>query len=141
MNAPQAISHAVLTAGLLALTTCSSASSSSPAMDASTTCLASGTLTVTNNGMSAYVINQASNPSLTFCRGNTYVFSLNASGHPFYIKTVQSTGTADAFNSGVTGNGTEVGNVTFVVPSTAPDPLYYNCSLHAAMSGLIHIID
>jgi len=96
---------------------------------------------VTNNGTSAYVIDQASNPTLTFCRGSTYVFSVNASGHPFYIKTVMSAGTDNAFDTGVTGNGTDVGNVTFVVPSTAPDPLYYDCSLHVAMSGTIHITD
>ena len=96
---------------------------------------------VTNNGTSAYTIDTAQTPTLTFCRGSTYVFSVNASGHPFYIKTVMSAGTANTFDTGVTGNGADVGNVTFVVPSTAPDPLYYDCSIHAAMSGTIHIID
>jgi hypothetical protein len=110
-------------------------------MDATTGCQAAGTLTVTNNGMSAYVIDQAQNPTLIFCRGSSYVFSVNAPGHPFYIKTVMSTGTANTFDNGVTGNGADVGNVTFVVPSAAPDPLFYDCSIHAAMSGTIHIID
>ena len=110
-------------------------------MDASTSCHAAGTLAVSNSGMSAYVIDNAQNPTLTFCRGSTYVFSVNASGHPFYIKTVESTGTADTFDTGVTGNGADVGNVTFAVPSSAPDPLFYDCSIHAAMSGTIRIID
>ncbi len=46
-----------------------------------------------------------------------------------------------SFDTGVSGNGAEVGNLTFAVPSTAPDPLFYDCSLHAAMTGTIHIMD
>ena len=64
------------------------------------------------------------NPTLTFCRGSTYTFSVSAPGHPFYIKTVKSIGSANAYESGVTGNGTESGNVTFVVPTNAPDTLF-----------------
>src|ERR1017187_8056276 len=55
----------------------------------SATCHAAGTLQVTNSGFTAYVIDGVSNPDLTFCRGSTYVFSVNATGHPFYIKTVR----------------------------------------------------
>ena len=109
--------------------------------DAGAACHASGTLQVTNNGMSAYVIDGVSNPSLTFCRGSTYVFAVNATGHPFYVKTVQGTGTGNAYGSGVTGNGATAGNVTIAVPSDAPDTLFYDCSLHAAMSGAIHIVN
>jgi hypothetical protein len=52
---------------------------------------------------------------------------------------VQGTGTANAYSNGVTGNGTNT--VTFVVPADAPSTLYYNCSIHAAMTGAIHIVD
>jgi hypothetical protein len=41
----------------------------------------------------------------------------------------------------VTGNGATAGNVIFVVPSGAPDPLYYDCSIHQAMQGTIHIVN
>jgi len=99
------------------------------------------TLQVTNNGMAAYVIDGVSNPNLTFCRASTYVFAVNAPGHPFYINSVQGTGMTNAYNAGVTGNGTTSGNVTFVVPSDAPDTLFYNCSIHAAMTGTIHVVD
>jgi hypothetical protein len=104
-------------------------------------CRAAGTLEVTASGMTAYVIDGSANPSLTLCRGSTYIFSINAPGHPFYINTVQGTGTANAYSPGVTGNGTTSGKLTFAVPADAPATLYYNCSIHAAMTGVIHIVD
>ena len=104
-------------------------------------CHAAGTLNVTNQGMTAYLIDGSANPALTLCRRNTYTFALNAPGHPFYINTVRGTGTANAYSTGVTGNGTETGNVTFVVDSTAPNTLFYNCSIHAAMTGTITVVD
>jgi hypothetical protein len=91
--------------------------------------------------MTAYVIDGASNPSFTFCRGATYVFAVNARGHPFYINSVQGTGTSNAYTSGVTGNGATSGDVNFVVPADAPDTLFYDCSIHAAMTGTIHIVN
>ncbi len=105
-------------------------------------CLGSGTvLAVTASGTTAYVIDGASNPDFTFCRGNTYSFSLNAPGHPFYIKTVQGPGTDNAYDAGVTGNGTATGMLVFTVPSDAPATLFYDCSLHAPMTGTIHVRD
>lgn len=104
-------------------------------------CLAAGTLNVTASGTTAYVIDGHDNPSLTLCRGNTYLFSINTPGHPFYINTVQGTGTANAYDSGVAGNGTMTGILTFVVPADAPATLYYNCSIHPAMTGVIHVVD
>lgn len=96
---------------------------------------------IVNQASSAYLIDDASNAAITVERGATYVFAVNASGHPFYIKTVQSTGTSDVFSSGVTNNGAESDNVTFVVPSTAPDVLYYACSHHVLMTGVINVIN
>jgi len=109
--------------------------------DAGAACHAPGTLNVVNSGMTAYLIDQVANPDLTFCRGNTYGFAVNAPGHPFYVKTVQGTGTGNAYGNGVTGNGATSGDVTFVVPAGAPATLFYDCSLHAAMTGTIHIVD
>jgi len=104
-------------------------------------CHAAGTFTVTNQGMSAYLIDGTANPTLTLCRGSTYVFAISATGHPFYVNSVQGTGTTNAYNTGVTNNGTDMGNVTFVVDSTAPNSLFYNCSIHAAMTGKIDVVD
>ncbi|MFH4966884.1 CHRD domain-containing protein [Gaetbulibacter sp. M240] len=101
---------------------------------------------VTNSGSTAYIFNDsgfnnASNPALTLERGKTYTFTVNATGHPFYIKSAQGTGTANAYNTGVTNNGTDSGTITFTVPAEAPATLYYNCEFHAPQTGVITIID
>ncbi len=101
---------------------------------------------VTNTGTTAYVLNggdlsNASNPDLTLTRGMTYTFTVNASGHPFFIKTVQGNTNANAYNNGVTNNGAENGTVSFTVPMDAPDTLYYNCQFHSVMTGVLTIID
>jgi hypothetical protein len=64
-----------------------------------------------------YTINGQANPGLTLLRGKTYTFSVNASSHPFYIKSIQ-------------GN-----------PANAPGTLYYDCSIHASMTGTITIVN
>jgi len=107
------------------------------------TTLAGSTLanifTVVHSGTSDYLINGAADPTLTLVRGRTYTFTIHASGHPFWIKTSAVTGTNNAYNNGVTGNGTQVGTLTFMVPTNAPNTLFYNCEHHAAMSGTIHV--
>ncbi len=102
---------------------------------------APSTLTVVNHNAFAYTVNGVDNPDLTLIRGHTYTFQVNASGHPFAIKSVQGPGAAICGTRGVSNNGTEVGNVTFVVPLDAPDTLYYDCEIHSAMTGTLFIID
>ena len=99
---------------------------------------------VTNAGASAYIFNSddlenVENPDLTLKRGQTYTFTVDASGHPFFIKTIQGTSTNNAYNTGVTNNGDQDGIVTFEVPMDAPDTLFYNCQFHAVMTGTITI--
>ena len=94
------------------------------------------TLTVTNSGSGAYLIDGSSNPTVTLYRGVTYYFSINASGHPFYIQTVSGAySSGNLYTSGVTGAGTQVGTLTFTVPLDAPSNLYYVCQNHSAMNG------
>jgi len=64
--------------------------------------------TVVNNGTIAYRIDGVDNPTLNVVRGRTYTFNITATGHPFYIKTIQGSGTGNAYSNGVTGNGTVV---------------------------------
>jgi hypothetical protein len=97
--------------------------------------------TVVNNGFSSYRIDGVDNPNLDLVRGRTYTFNVTATGHPFWIKTVQSTGTLNAYNTGVTGNGTQNGTITWTVPNNAPALLYYDCQIHLEMTGEFHITD
>jgi protein tyrosine phosphatase (PTP) superfamily phosphohydrolase (DUF442 family) len=104
------------------------------------------TYNVTANGTTSYTFNgegftNSSNPNLTFKRGGTYTFNMSAAGHPFFINTVQGTGIANTYASGVTNNGAVSGTITFTVPMNAPNTLYYNCQFHASMFGTITIIN
>ena len=94
---------------------------------------------VTNLGLSAYRIGGVSNPTLELTRGQTYIFDVNAPGHPFYVKTVRIAGTGSQFTTGVSGQGTNT--VTFVVPMSAPNTLFYQCSFHDEMGGTLNIKD
>jgi len=97
---------------------------------------------VQNTNNTAYKIDYQNNPVITLARGNTYVFNLNLSiDAPFWIKTAQTTGTGDAYNSGVSRNGAVTGVVTFVVPQDAPDTLYYASENQSGMTGQINIIN
>lgn len=103
----------------------------------------SNEFSVTNVGMSAWSINGQNNPALVLLRGQTYNFNLQgvSAAHPFNINTINTTGSANLYNDGVTNNGA-TGNetLTFVVPNNAPDTLHYNCGNHGAMNGPITIL-
>ena len=103
--------------------------------------IVTATLNITNNGASDYVISNKNDPTLTLERGKTYEFNIDASGHPFWIKTISSTGTGNSYSDGITNNGTANGIIVFKVPDDAPDQLYYNCQIHSSMNGIIKIVD
>ncbi len=102
---------------------------------------------VGHNGSSNYVISgpgglsSANNPDLYIIRGQTYQFIMNASGHGFGIQTVSGTWTgSNAYTTGITNAGAATGTITFQVPYSAPDRLYYACtSQHSGMVGNIYI--
>lgn len=96
---------------------------------------------VVNNGSSNYTIDATANPTLNLLKGFTYTFNINAPGHPFWIKTAQTTGTGNAYPFGITNNGTDVGVMIFAVPFNAPSTLYYICQNHGTMTGIINISD
>ena len=77
-----------------------------------------------------------SDPSVTIKVGDTVNFAVSAGGHPFYLKTVQGTGTSDLI-SGVTNNGATNGTVSWT--PTAAGTYYYQCSLHNGMYGTITV--
>jgi hypothetical protein len=96
-------------------------------------------LDVTNSGSGAYLINGASNPTLSFIRGHRYVINVNATGHPFWIQTVSGGYSAgNVYSTGVTNGGTQSGTIIFEVPFDAPQ-LYYVCQYHPMMAGGINV--
>lgn len=108
--------------------------------------MVAATYDVTNQGATAYIFNSenlenAENPDFTLQRGQTYEFVVNTPGHPFLIKSVQGTGTDNTYDQGVINNGASQATITFTVPDTAPDTLFYNCEFHGAMTGVFTIID
>ena len=76
-----------------------------------------------------------SDPNLTFSVGDTINFIVDASGHPFYLKTVAGTGTGNTI-SGLTNNGTESATISWTPSATGT--FYYQCSLHGGMVGTIY---
>jgi len=85
-------------------------------------------------------------------RGGTYTFNLasSLSNHPFYITTDNGTGFVantyvGEYTTGVTGSrndgSTGKTTLTFVVPSNAPDTLYYQSATNVNMRGAITIKD
>lgn len=103
---------------------------------------AENSFNVTASSSQNYTINGVFDPDLTLVRGFTYTFNISVSPiHPFLINSVQGTGIGNAYNDGVTGNGTFNGTITFNVPTDAPSLLYYNCVNHVNMTGLLNIID
>jgi hypothetical protein len=74
--------------------------------------------------------------------GLTYSTSNPFGNHPLWIKTTDTTGTGDAYSTGVTNNGATFGQtITWTVDVDAPDALYYHCQYHSADHGTITVAD
>ncbi len=98
--------------------------------------------TVTNSGAMAYRVAELgalNNPTIPLVRGRTYNFNVSTPGHPFFISTVANSPAGPEFATGVTNSMVTGGTLTFVVPISAPNTLFYQCSVHAAMSGMLTI--
>lgn len=89
-----------------------------------------------------YYVDGQESAELTLVRGETYVFEVGSGAeiHPFYISTSEVGGGGGVWTEGVTGNFSTAGNtLTFVVPMSAPDLLYYECGAHPRMGWQLNI--
>jgi plastocyanin len=106
------------------------------------------TWSVINSTNQSYLFtgsSSGSNIDITATSGDTLVFNVNASGHPFWIKTARTVGTGNSVTTGTITNNGATGNVGVVVTITwnttgvLPGTYYYVCQNHITMSGTITI--
>ena len=125
-------SSSTTTSGTTDTGTSSSTTSSAETYSINVTASSSSDYTLSGTDRSGSV--SGNDPSVRINAGDTINFAVNSPGHPFYVKTAQGTGT-DNLASGVSGNGSESGTVSFT--PTGAGTYYYQCSLHNAMYGTI----
>ena len=96
---------------------------------------------VVNDASGSYVLSgdvSGSNATVTLNVGDTVNFTVNASGHPFYINTTNTTGTGSQVSTPpATGQGSVYGVVSWT-PNTS-GTYYYNCQYHSSMNGIIQV--
>lgn len=81
------------------------------------------------------------NPSLKLYRGQTYKFNIDCEGMPFTIRTSVLEGDQYLFDLGVDQQKIEQGTITFEVPDTAPDTLFYQSTNDINTYGELRIYD
>ena len=100
---------------------------------------ASGTdhYTFTGPGLGHSTLND---PTLYLMRGQTYMFENKMGAHPFRIQSTSNGSAGTQWNVGVTNNDVSNGVLIFEVPFNCPNTLYYQCTAHANMGGVLNIV-
>ena len=93
--------------------------------------------TFTGPGLGHSTLND---PTLYLMRGQTYMFENKMGAHPFRIQITSNGSTGDQWNVGVTNNDVSNGVLIFEVPFNCPNTLYYQCTSHANMGGVLNIV-
>ena len=82
-------------------------------------------------------------PTVTVNKGDTIIFDIDATRHPFYIKTEFSRGDGDQVTTGTLSGtpGTQIGKLSWNTTGVSKGTYYYVCSPHASfgMGGAIII--
>ena len=80
-------------------------------------------------------------PAVTLNKGDTIIFDVDASRHPFYIKTEFSRGSGNQVKTGTLSGipGTQAGKLSWNTTGVSAGKYYYVCSPHASfgMGGSI----
>ena len=96
------------------------------------------TMDVTAAGSMDYIFAgdfSGTDPAININLGDTLVFNVSASGHPFWINDLQGTGNSNGV--AVANNGTSSTTITWV--PTAAGTYYYNCQFHSMMTNTITV--
>ena len=80
-------------------------------------------------------------PTIRLVRGQKYRFTNNMGAHPFRIQSTANGSTGTAYNDGITNNDVSNGTLIWDVQFDTPNVLYYQCTAHASMGGIIYIVD
>jgi hypothetical protein len=101
-------------------------------------------LIVSNSGFT-YTIDQfgTNNPTLTCFRDTNYDFVISGLGsHPFALRNNLNVTTpvSGTYNND-TINGGSSGRILFTPTNSTPNQIYYQCTIHSTMSGIIIIKD
>ena len=102
---------------------------------------------VTADGTDNYLFNSSSlsdvaDPAITLGRGIAYEFFMDTDGEPLVFQTTPAPyNAASVYDTGVNNGGVDNGTITFTVPETAPDTLYYVSQNSPTMTGTITITD
>ena len=79
-------------------------------------------------------------PAIYINKGDTITFDNQLNAHPFYIKDTQgSSGTNNAYNTGVTNQGATSGDIIWDTTNVPVGTYYYQCSAHPNMEGAIYV--
>ena len=80
-------------------------------------------------------------PVITLFRGYSYTFNIDSPNNPFSIMTERSVNPKYRYNSKiVSGQGSTLGDITFVVPNNCPDILYYQSESDINLGGIFKIM-
>ena len=93
--------------------------------------------TFTGPGLGHSTLND---PTLYLMRGQTYMFENKMGAHPFRIQSTSNGSTGTQWNVGVTNNDVSNGVLIFEVPFVCPNTLYYQCTAHPNMGGVLNIV-
>jgi len=80
-------------------------------------------------------------PTIYVMRGQTYKFVNGMGAHPFRIQSTKNGSTGTQYDDGVTNNNVSSGTLTWDVQFDAPDTLWYQCTAHANMGGMIKVLE
>ena len=80
-------------------------------------------------------------PTIRVVRGQKYRFTNNMGAHPFRIQSTANGSTGTVYNDGITNNDVSNGTLIWDVQFDTPNVLYYQCTAHANMGGIIYIVD